>query len=151
MDTEGLKVALLVLSAFAAVASATSAFLNWRISSTNKEFNRYATNRAAAAKHEELIAQHPQLFDLHGFSHQSLSNVGISQVEVAYLLASFTAGDLFYQDGSVKRLTQYRTVLLQSAKVQGAWKEILKGKFIGPGPFATMVDAFLVSNPPTRS
>jgi hypothetical protein len=150
MDGETLKTMLVALSAFAALASAISAALNWWVASANREYNRHATNRVAASKHEELIGQHPQLLDLHGFSHQNLVAVGLTQVEVAYLLSSFTAGDLFYLDGTIRELTQYRRVLLQSAKVQAAWKEILKGKFIGPGPFTTLVDAFLISNPPTR-
>jgi hypothetical protein len=151
MDPETLKVTLLAFSAAAAIGSAISAILNWRVASSNKEFNRHATNRTAASKHEELIANHPQLLDLHGFSHQNLAKLGLTQIEVAYLLSSFTAGDLFYQDGKVKELTQYRKVLLQSGKVQVTWKEILKGKFIGPGQFTDLLDAHLKTNPPTRA
>jgi len=151
MDSATLSIIFGALSAFAAVASAVSATLNWRVSSSSKEYNRHATNRAAASKHEALIGEHPQLLDLHGFSHQNLAPLGLTQTEVAYLLSSFTAGDLFYQDGTVKELTQYRKVLLQSTKVQNAWREILKGKFIGPGPFTRMVDEFVKENPPTRA
>jgi hypothetical protein len=88
------------------------------------------------------------LLDLHGFSHQK--QLGLTQIEVAYLISSFTAGDLFYRDGGIRELTRYRQVRLQSAEVQSAWKQLLKGKFILEGPFNTMVDRHIESNPPTR-
>jgi hypothetical protein len=40
-------------------------------------------------------------------------------------------------------------VLLQSSKVQSAWKQVLKGKFILEGPFGTMVERYIETNPPT--
>ena len=150
VDQETLKVALLALSAIAALGSAVSAALNWRVAQSMKEFNRHAANVQSAAKYEELIALHPKLLDLHGFSHENLGELGLSQVEVAYLISSFTAGDLFYRDGRVKELTKYRQVLLQSSRVQSAWKQVLKGKFILEGPFSTMVDRYIETNPHTR-
>ena len=164
MPTDPILLTLQVLGVVAAAASAISAYLSWRIATANvklasenlalaaanREYTRQATNRQAASKHEEQIAQHPQLLDLHGFSHQNLQALQLTQAEVAYLLSSFTAGDLYYLDGTIKELTQYRKVLLQSAKVQAAWTQILKGKFIGSGPFGNMVDAYIANNPATR-
>jgi len=156
MTTDPILLFLQILGVVAAAASAISAYLNWRVASANvklsgenlslaaanREYTRQATNRQAASKHEEQIALHPQLLDLHGFSHQNLQALNLTQVEVAYLLSSFTAGDLYYQDGTIKELTQYRKVLLQSTKVQTAWIQILKGKFIGSGPFSWLTHTF---------
>jgi hypothetical protein len=150
MDQETLKVALPALSAVAAIASAISAALSWWVARGTTEFNRHAANVQSASKYEELIAVHPGLLDLHGFSHKNLQQLGLTQVEVAYLISSFTAGDLFYRDGHIKELTKYRQVLLQSSRVQSAWKQVLKGKFILEGPFSTMVDAYIETNPHTR-
>lgn len=138
------------ISAFAAVCSAVAAWSSFRLASSLRSTNRYATNFQAAAKHEELIAKPPTLLDLHGYTHTELQKLGLGQIEVAYLISSFTSGDLFYRDREVRELTQYRSVLLQSRRVQGAWQHVLKGKFILPGPFSDLVDQYIARNPPTR-
>jgi hypothetical protein len=150
MKPEILNTLLLSMSTIAAVGSCISAYLNWRVALAAKEFNNYATNVVTAGKGEELIGRHPQLLDLHGFSHQNLQKLDLSQEEVAYLITSFSAGDLFYRGGNHTELTKYRQILLQSARVQTAWKAILKGKFILDGQFSILVDRFIASNPPTR-
>jgi hypothetical protein len=156
---------LQLLGVVASIALAIAAYLSWRVASAtvtltrenlslaeaSREYTRQAINRQAASRHEEQIGLHPELLDLHGFSHENLEALNLTQIEVAYLLSSFTAGDLYYIDGLIKELTPYRKVLLHSAKVQTAWVQILKGKFIAPGPFSNMVDAYISANPPTRT
>ena len=151
MEITTLQAVAAGIAALAAIASATAAWSTFRLASMLSSTGRYTTNFQAAAKHEELIAQHPELLDLHGFTHTALGNLNLTQIEIAYLIASFTAGDLFYRDGQVRDLTQYRTVLLQSRRVQAAWQHVLKGKFILPGLFSELVDQYIARNSPTRS
>jgi len=151
METTTVQAVAAAVSALAAMASAAAAWSTFRLASILRSTGRYTTNFQAAAKHEELIAQHPELLDLHGFTHIALQALNLTQIEIAYLIASFTAGDLFYRDGQIRVLTQYRTVLLQSRRVQEAWQHVLKGKFILAGPFSELVDQYIARNPPTRS
>jgi len=151
MDVIHLQAVSAALSAVAAIASAAAAWSSFRLASILRNTSRYATNFQAAAKHEELIAQHPQLLDLHGFTPKALNEIKLTQIEAAYLISSFTAGDLFYRDRQVRELTQYRKVLLQSRRVQAAWQHVLKVKFILPGPFSELIDRYIAENPPTRN
>ena len=151
MEIATVQAVAAAVSAVAAIASAVAAWSSFRLAAVLRNTSRYANNFQASARHEEMIAQHPQLLDLHGYTHTALQSLNLTQTEVAYLISSFTAGDLFYRDGDVKELTQYRTVLLQSRRVQDAWNQVLKGKFILGGAFSEMVDAYVGKNPPTRA
>jgi hypothetical protein len=97
-----------------------------------------------------MIGKNPELLDLHGFSHTRLQELGLTQVEVAYLIASFATGRLYYQNNDKKELTEYRKALLGSEKVRTAWVNVLRGTFIIKSDFSDMVDENISSSFATR-
>ncbi len=157
MHIELSPIILQYFQVLATAASALAAFLSFKVASDNKRlteenlriahknriYTRNSTNRAAAAKHEEMIANHPSLLSLHGVDSTLLDIIGVSSVEAAYLISSFTAGDLYYVDGEVTELTDYRKRLLESPKVRLFWSHMLDNKLLGPSPFCAMVNAYI--------
>ena len=142
------------LQVIAAIASSAAAYLSFSVARENKRlsaenlelakknriYTRNSTNRAAAAKHEEMIAAHPELLELHGIDSKSLVQLGVTSTEASYLLSSFSAGNLYYLDGEVTELTEYRKQLLRSPKVRAFWSHVLNSGIIGAGPFAALIN-----------
>ena len=157
MATDLAPLILQALQVVAASASTVAAYLSFKVARENKRlseqtlsiaranrvYTRNSTNRSAAAKHEEMIAQYPELLQLHGVEPDQLAQIGIGKTEAAYLISSFTAGDLFYTDGEVTELTEYRKRLLESPKVRVFWSAVLDNRLIGPSPFSEMVNAHI--------
>ncbi len=114
------------------------------ISSKKQEFTISRMNNLAAITNiEQMIADNPQLLELHGIAMTQLEQSGITSKELAYLLSSFTAGRMYYSPNDGGHITpfdigSYRYNMLKSTRTRKAWP-ILK-QLMEPGNYRDKID-----------
>lgn len=76
------------------------------------------------------IGNNPDLLRFHGITDEELSNAGVSPEELAYLVASFTAGEIWYRinekEIEVFRENSFRRRMLKSEQTRRAWGTVKK-------------------------
>jgi hypothetical protein len=137
-------VSLEMLLSLTALIIAIISLVHTIISSRRQEFTAGRLNNLAAISDiERMIADNPQILELHGVSLQELEQSGITSNEIAYLLSSFTAGRLYYSSndgGTVSpfEVGSYRYNMLSSHRTRKAWP-IIK-KLMEPGKYRDKID-----------
>lgn len=106
------------------VAIGLQFFIHWR---ENRQ-NALATNIAALAEVELVIARHPEVLRFHSISEADLEAHGLTAVELSYLLANFHIGSTYYStihaiptEESFTATDAYRYFMMKSPATRKAW------------------------------
>jgi len=91
-----------------------------------------------------MLVDHPTLLSLHGVEPSELDRLGITEVELAYMLNSIYAGQAYYAAGQSKKvvLSTYRQYVLNNPKFEKAWKAIIRDRLTLGTPFSEAIDNF---------
>jgi len=114
-------------------------FLLWNHRQTRHQ-EALATNLAALASVDLAIKDNPSVLRFHGVTEDDLSAAGITGEELAYLVATFHTGSIYYsivgKDTSTRAFTEadtYRYYLCTTESTRRAWP-LLK-RFLMDSPY----------------
>jgi len=139
-----MDVPAVIVSVASCVVSVLSALIAVRALRTQRLVAAQQTLFAVSQKARDMVADHPELLQLHGISEATVAGLGVSKQETAYLIMSFVSGEAFYRlmDPPEIVFTDYRKALLDNPKVKLVWEKVIRKRLVSSGKFLDAVDCY---------
>lgn len=112
-----------------------------------RRLSMISNNYAMLGQSYTLLAENPALFELHNITAEKLAQIGVTEMDVLYVMQSIHAAQSYYETENKSKIdhrtfTPYRTNFLRNPKVKTIWQHIMKDKLISDSPLSNAIDAF---------